>query len=302
MDLQNLDLNLLVVLDALLSDRSVSRAAQRLNLSQPAVSASLKRLRTAFQDPLLVRDGLHMVLTPRAEQLIEPLRSILTEIEHLVALPAAFDPSQVQRTIRIGTNDYGAFVLIPLLMQRWETYAPGITVEVWELGRDVSITDETIDLRVCDSWSLKSHPCQEVLFAESFTCLVRQDHPRIRSKLSLKQYLAEEHVLVSPRGRVLGNVDGTLAELGKPQRRVRLTLPHVLAVPAAIATTNCIVTLATRIANRLAADYGLRQFPPPIALAEFNISMAWSVRTTNEPIIQWLRAELSAIVAGLNQP
>ena len=301
MNLQNLDLNLLVVLDALLSDRCVSRAAQRLNLSQPALSASLKRLRTAMQDPLLVRDGLHMVLTPRAEQLIEPLRSILNEIERFVAPPEAFDPSQIQRTIRIATNDYGSFVLIPLLLNRWKAIAPGIDVEVWEMGRSDAIADQAIDLWICDQWSLRGYPCQEVLFSESFTCLVRQGHPRIRSKLSLEQYLAEEHVLVSPRGRVLGNVDAALAELGESRRRVRLTLPHVLAVPAAIAATDCIVTLATRITKRFAADYGLNRLSPPIVLSEFEIAMAWSVRTANEPISQWLRTELRGICEHLNE-
>jgi DNA-binding transcriptional LysR family regulator len=301
MDLQNFDLNLLVVLDALLTDRSVSRAAQRLNLSQPALSASLKRLRTALQDPLLVRDGLHMVPTPRAEQLMEPLRSILGNIESLVASPEAFDPSQVQRTVRIATNDYGAFILIPKLLKRWQAIAPGIDVEVWEIAKDAteSISDPSIDLLISDSWSLRDCPCQEVLFAESFTCLVRQNHPRIQSTLSLENYLAEEHVLVSPRGRVLGNVDAVLSEQGL-QRRVRLTLPHVLAVPAAIAATDCLVTLATRIAGRLAADYGLCQLPPPIPLEAFNISMAWPTRTANEPVVKWLRAELKAVTTHLN--
>jgi DNA-binding transcriptional LysR family regulator len=301
MDLGNFDLNLLVVLHTLLLERSVSRAARRLNLSQPALSASLKRLRTALQDPLLVRDGLHMVPTPRAEQLMEPLRSILGNIENLVASPEAFDPKQVQRTVRIGTNDYGAFILIPKLLKRWQAIAPGIDVEVWEIAKDAteSIADPSIDLLISDSWSLRECPCQEVLFAESFTCLVRQNHPRIQSTLSLENYLAEEHVLVSPRGRVLGNVDAVLSEQGL-QRRVRLTLPHVLAVPAAIAATDCLVTLATRIAGRLATDYGLRQLPPPIPLEAFNISMAWSTRKANEPVVRWLRAELKAVTTHLN--
>jgi DNA-binding transcriptional LysR family regulator len=299
MDLRSFDLNLLVVLDALLTDRSVSLAAQRLHLSQPALSASLKRLRTALQDPLLVRDGLHMVLTPRAKAMAESLRAILSEVDRLVSLPKEFDPSQERRTVRIGTNDYGAFVLIPLLLQRWQFIAPGIDVEVWEMGRDLTKFDESINLIVSDGWSLKALPCQEILFEESFTCLVRKGHPRIQSTLSLEQYLIEEHVLVSPRGRVLGHVDAVLSEQGL-QRKVRLTLPHVLAVPAAIAATDCIVTLATRIAARLAADYGLCQLPPPLAAGNFNVSMAWPARNANEPLVRWLRAELTAVAVQLD--
>lgn len=308
MDLRGFDLNLLVVLDALLTERSVSLAAQRLHLSQPALSASLKRLRAVLQDPLLVRDGLHMVLTPKAEQMMEPLRAILCNIEQMMTLPEEFDPQQMQRTIRIGTNDYGAFVLIPLLLQRWQAVgsslptgiAPGIDLEVWEMGRDVTKFDESIDLMVTDGWSLRAAPCQETLFVETFTCLVREGHPRIKSQLSLEDYLAEEHVLVSPRGRVLGHVDAVLSQQGL-QRKVCLTLPHVLAVPAAISATDCIVTLATRIANRLAADYDLRPLPPPLAAGSFNIVMAWPARTANEPLVRWLRAELHAIADQLGE-
>jgi len=134
----------------------------------------------------------------------------------------------------------------------------------------------------------------EILFSETFTCLARQDHPRIQGKLTLDHYLAEEHILVSPRGRVTGNVDAVINKQGW-ERRVRLTLPHILAVPAAIAATDAIVTLASRIAHGLAADYQLQILPPPITLDSFEISMAWRSPLANDPAIQWLRTELIAI-------
>ena len=137
MDLREFDLNLLVLLHTLLSEQSVSKTAQRLQLSQPATSAALKRLRAALNDPILVRDGMRMVPTPRAEQLAEPVQAILAEIEQTLAPPEPFDPSLVARTFRIATNDYGAFLLIPHLIHRLEAIAPGIVIEILGIPDDL---------------------------------------------------------------------------------------------------------------------------------------------------------------------
>jgi DNA-binding transcriptional LysR family regulator len=182
-------------------------------------------------------------------------------------------------------------------MQRLQTIAPRLNIEVWELGRDAltALKEGQIDLAIADVWSLKDCQCREVLFAESFTCLVRRDHPRIQGKLTRHRYLAEDHILVSPRGRVLGNVDAALADLGLPERRVRLTLPHVLAVPAMVAATDGIVTIAARIAQQFAQSEQLQILPPPIDLAGFEVAMAWRSVVTHDPAIQWLRRELENI-------
>jgi DNA-binding transcriptional LysR family regulator len=303
MDLRSFDLNLLVVLHTLIAERSVSNTAKKLHLSQPATSAALKRLRLALGDQILVREGLHMVLTPRAEALFVPLEAILGEIERTLISPEPFNPAVVDRTMRIATNDYGAFILIPPLMQRLQSIAPQMNIEVWELGRDAlaALKEGKIDLAIADGWSLKDCQCSEVLFTESFTCLARREHPRIRGKLTRDRYLKEDHILVSPRGRVLENVDAALAMQGLPERRVRLTLPHVLAVPAAVAATDGIVTIASRIAQRLAIDYDLQVLVPPIELAGFEVAMAWRSVVTNDPAIMWLRGELGGIGRAISQ-
>jgi DNA-binding transcriptional LysR family regulator len=308
MDLRSFDLNLLVVLHTLIAERSVSNTAKKLHLSQPATSAALKRLRVALGDRILVRDGLQMVLTPRAEELLAPLTAILGEIERTLTSPEPFNPAQVDRTMRIATNDYGAFILIPPLMQRLESLveplgtrlAPNINVEVWEIGRDAiaALKEGKIDLAIADGWTLKQCQCTEVLFSETFTCLARADHPRIQGELTLDRYLAEEHILVSPRGRVLGHVDAILAQQGW-ERKVRLTLPHVLAVPAAVAATDGIVTIASRIARQLAASYDLQILAPPIEVNDFQVAMAWRSALTNDPAIQWLQGELRSICDGI---
>jgi DNA-binding transcriptional LysR family regulator len=296
MDLRDFDLNLLVVLHTLLIEQSVSKTAERLHLSQPATSAALNRLRKALNDPILVRDGLRMVPTPRAEQLAEPIQAILTEIEHTLAAPQSFDPSTIRRTFKIATNDYGTFIVVPQLMQRLGTIAPGINIEIWEISQDVeaSLRQGDIDLVVADTWTLGHCKYTEILFSETFTCLVRQNHPRIRTQLTLENYVKEIHALVSSRGRVTGNVDAVLSQQGL-QRHVGVTLPHILAIPAVIASTDLIVTLASRIANHFATDYALTTFSPPIVLDSFEIAMAWPNRMTHAPAIQWLRSELMEI-------
>jgi DNA-binding transcriptional LysR family regulator len=300
MDLRNFDLNLLVVLHTLIAERSVSNTAKKLCLSQPATSAALKRLRVALGDRILVRDGLQMVLTPRAEELLLPLATILGEIERTLTNPEPFNPANVDRTMRIATNDYGAFILIPPLMNRLQSIAPNINIEVWEIGRDAiaALKEGKIDLAIADGWTLKQCQCTEVLFSETFICLARADHPRIQGELTLDRYLAEEHILVSSRGRVFGHVDAVLEKQGW-ERKVRLTLPHVLAVPAAVAATDGIVTLASRIAYQLAASYDLQILSPPIDVGDFQVAMAWRSALTNDSAIQWFQSELIAICDGI---
>jgi DNA-binding transcriptional LysR family regulator len=296
MDLSDFDLNLLVVLHTLLLERSVSKAAERLHQSQPATSAALNRLRKALNDPILVREGLHMVPTPRAEQLAEPIQAILAAIEHTLTVPQPFDPSTIDRTFKIAANDYGTFIVVPQLMQRLGAIAPGISLEIWEIAQDVeaALRQGEVDLAIADAWTLRQCKWTETLFSETFTCLVRQNHPRIHTQLTLEDYVKEIHALVSSRGRVAGNVDAVLLEQGS-QRYVGVTLPHILAIPAVIASTDLIVTIASRIANHFATDYALKTFSPPIALDSFEIAMAWPNRMTHDPAIQWLRSELMEI-------
>lgn len=296
MDLRNFDLNLLVVLHTLLSEQSVSKAAEKLHLSQPATSAALNRLRAALNDPILVRDGLHMVPTSRAEQLAAPLQSILSELEQTLAVPTPFDPSTISRTFRLATNDYGVFLLLPPLLNRWQAIAPNVNLEIFEMPKqpDLLLKTGEVDLIIADAWNLRTCKCIDVLFPENFTCLVRQHHPRIQTHLTLEQYLQEKHALLSAQGRVQGNVDMALAKHNQ-QRHVQITLPHILAIPAVIASTDLVVTIASRIANRLTLDYALTTFPPPISLDGFDLVMAWHPRLTHDPAIVWLRREIAAI-------
>jgi len=292
MDLRDVDLNLLVTLDALLTEQSVSRAARRLKRSQPAVSAALARLRGVLNDQLLVRRGSLMVPTPYGKSLEAPLRSVLREIERTLG-PRDFDPAASSQVFRIATTDYTTFTLFPRLMRRIRRAAPSIRIELWPIDENVGerLSNRELDLAVADDWSLRHLPDREKLYSERFVCVVRRDHPRIRRSLTLERFLAEKHALVSARGRVAGNVDGVLERSGQ-SREVMLTLPHFLAVPAVIAETDLVVTLAERVARRLSDPASLRVLQPPFEVPGFDVSIAWNPITEHDPAIDWMRREI----------
>src|SRR5262245_55873666 len=292
MDLRDVDLNLLVTLDALLGEKSVSRAARRLKRSQPAVSAALARLRDVLNDRLLVRRGSGMVPTPYGKSLEAPLRSALAELARTLE-PTPFDPSASTRIFRIATTDYTSFTLFPRLMRRLRSVALNIRIEIWPLDERIRerLSDRELDLAVADDWSLRHVPHRETLYSERFVCVVRRDHPRIRRSLTLERFLAEKHALVSARGRVAGNVDGVLERSGQ-RRDVMLTLPHFLAVPAIIAETDLVVTLAERVARRLPDAASLRVLRPPFEVPGFDVSIAWNPITEHDPAISWMRRQI----------
>ena len=236
--------------------------------------------------------------TPYGRSLREPVRQILREIERTLARPARFDPIASSRTFRVAITDYSAFTIFPGLTRRVRELAPGVRVELWPLDDQVAerLESGALDLAIADDWSLRHLPRRQRLFSDRFSCLVRRDHPRIRRSLTLERFLAEKHALVSARGRVPGNVDGALKKLGR-KRDVALTLPHFLAVPAIIAETDLIVTLADRIAARFAESGAVRLLKPPIAVPGFAVSMAWDPSSQGDGAVDWMRGEVAALAS-----
>jgi DNA-binding transcriptional LysR family regulator len=292
-NLRTFDLNLLRVLDALLSESQVSAAARRLNLSQPATSAALMRLRVALDDPILVRDGQRMVLSPLAERIHPRVRSLLQEIEQALSEPAEFDASTSNRCFRILANDYATTIVLLPLLESLRRGAPGVTMEILPLEDHFPerLAEGDYDLAIRDRWSLRTARRLEKLFSEDFVCIARKDHPRLSKKPSLGEFLTEGHVLISPQGRVPGVVDAPLRRL-KRKRRVAVTLPHFLAGPAIVARTDFVMTLAGRIARKYAEFYSLRIFSPPLRIPGFEVAMAWPSRGDADPANHWLRAQV----------
>jgi len=292
-NLQKFDLNLLRVLDALLDEPQVSIAARRLNLSQPATSAALARLRDALGDALLVRAGNRMLRTPLAEELRPRVRRLLAEIEQTLHAPAGFSPANYERSFRIAANDYAVAAVICPLLEHLQQKAPRANVEVLPFEDDFNrrLADDKYDLAVRDRWSMRSWQHLETLFKEEYVCIARRDHPRLSRRPTLEEFLTEGHVMISPSGRVPGVVDKAL-EQRKRKRRVAVTLPHFLAAPAIVARTDYVMTIARTVALQLAQIYKLRIFAPPMRLDGFEVVMAWHPRSEADAAVRWLREQV----------
>lgn len=296
MDINALDFNLLKALDALLAEPSVSGAAQRLGLSQPATSAALSRLRHVLGDPLLMRRGNKMVRTARAEELKPRVSALLDEIARTFAPLDAFNPATSSRHFRILANDYATLVMLTPLAACLRRRAPGVVLEILPFDRGVNVEERfatrDADLAVGDADSLRGYRHTEVLFTERYLSLVRADHPRLggNAEVTLDAFLAEDHALVSSRGRVPGVVDKPLAALGRT-RRVVLTFPHFLVAPAVVARTDLVMTVPACIAHGYAESHALRLFEPPVVAQPFDVAFAWPARSVADPAMQWMREQ-----------
>ncbi len=289
LDTLAIDPNLLQVLDVLLRERNVSRAADLLGRTQPAISHALARLRAQLGDPLLVRVGQRFILTPRAEALREPLHALLAELAALVRPPPVFDPTSDARAFRIIATDYIAALVLPPLMQRIHRQAPNIDLCILpptrnlshELGEDV---DLAFAVRLQDEAGVRARK----LLTDRFVCVVRSDHP-VGARMDLAAFLRFPHALVSPLGEPGSYVDRALAELGHGPRRIALTVPHFFLAPALIAASDLVITLPERIARIILANHPLRIVPLPLKLPTFDISLAWHDRVHHDAASVWLR-------------
>lgn len=298
MNSMHLDLNLLLALEALLEERSVTRAAARLGLTQSALSHALGRLREHVGDPLFVRGPTGMVPTPRAEALAGPLRDALATIR--AALDAGpFDPATARGVVRLGTTDYAAFVLVPALSAGLGAEAPGLDLHVSAvasegLGELASGAVDLVISRPLDG-DVRGGLYQQVIFEDEFLCVLRQGHPAA-DRLDLDAFLAWPHVLVAPRGQTGGVVDTALAARGL-SRRVAVLLPHFLVAPHIVAASDVIVTLAARVARRIAEPLGLVLRPPPLALPGFTMAMVWHERTHRDPAARFVRQRVMEVAS-----
>lgn len=284
-----IDLNLLVVLRALLRERHVTRAAAQLGLSQSATSHALSRLRDLLGDPLLVRRGHALVLTPRAVRLLPSLERGLSELEGAIAGEPEFDPKTARRRFTIGAADYLQALIMGPLLRKVASRAPHVDLTVVVFPNLPELVESGgIDLALTVSGQESKNASRAPLFAESFVCLVRKDHPTIKRRLSLEQYLAARHVVVSPSGTAGSLVDTALAERGL-ERRIALRVTNFLIAPVVVSETDFINTMPARLAHQLARTYPLRLLPPPLELPSFEYIMVWDPRLDHDPAQRWLR-------------
>ena len=301
-DIRQIDLNLLTILKVLLDVNNVTKASEKLNLSQSATSHALNRLRKMFNDPLLARSSSGMRPTPRALALRESLENILLDIEHLVTEPI-FCPELAQCTIRIAASDYATTVILPPVLTQLSQQSPDIDIECYEWHSDTleKLRNGDIDLAlgVVDIDESNGIRCQN-LFTEHFVSIVRAEHPLIQGSITLKSYIAWPHALITTGSPIhsikkssQSHVDRILEELGV-ERRVMLKLPHFLSAALIIAQTDLILTLPRRIALLFANIANVTIFEPPIDLGEYNYMQIWSKRCDHIPIQAWLRDLISS--------
>lgn len=302
-NLKAIDLNLLLSFDALLDEGSVTRAAKRVGVSQPAMSNALGRLRKSIGDELLVRTKTGMVPTPRALELAGPVREALATLERALEDRGSFDAARAERKFVVATNDYAEMVLLPAMAQHLAVHAPGVDLSVRALGDLPSSALESgeVDLALGVFQDIPGSLRQQGLFRDRFVCVARKDHPQVQGKLSLEQYADLTHVLISPRGRGPGVVDHVLAQ-HQLQRRVAVSVPHFSVAPLLVAQTDHVLTLASRVACAFGAALGLQLLEPPLTLPHFTIRQVWHQRFQQDAAHAWLRRCLAEIAKSVAEP
>lgn len=299
MNVGELDLNLLRVFDAVLRDGSVTAAGERLGLSQPAMSNALSRLRRLLDDPLFVRTPSGMRPTPFAQRLAAPVRQALDLIQTTLSQQAAFDPRTSQRSFRLQLSDVGEIVFLPALLERLEREAPGVRIDTEQLPQDEvseALSAGEIDLAVGFLPGLSAGVVSKRLFRDRYVCVVRADHPRIGSRITLAQFLAASHLLVSARGSAHEIVEQTLRNKGFA-RRIALRVPHFTVVPMILARTDHMVIVPEGLMRAIARFGRFKSLKPPVDIPALDVKVHWHERFGRDPGIAWLRGVLLDLYA-----
>lgn len=298
-DLRTFDLNLLVTLDVLLRELNVTRAAEKMFITQSAMSHSLHRLRQQLDDPLLVKTPSGMKPTERALALIGPVRALLTEMEQLIQPPTEFTPSVSERRFVLAATDYMELLLLPDLSALIEQMAPGVNIHVKRTETSFPLAQlENGSLDVVLGFESVLNPPSDLnslrLFDDRMACVVRQNHPSIQQAPTLDEYLSMSHMLISRTGSNVGLVDQKLSEMGL-ERRIKLIVPHFLSAPMIVAETDMILSLPYRIAEQFKKIAALNIFPIPINLPSYDLVMIWHLLREKDPAHRWLRDRITTI-------
>lgn len=289
MKLRNFDLNLLVILEAVLTEVSITRASKRLNLSQPAVSQALARGRDVFGDDLLVRDGTHMMLTPLARRLVPQLKEFCSRAEVLLS-PAGFDPSSTQLDFTICANDISELLILPPLIASVARSAPGCRLIV--RAPEPYLINATIDLAIIGAPVPQGPFVSRDLYEDHFVILARHGHPAMNDRLSPADFAVLPQALVSPTGQgIAGPVDTSLERLGL-SRRIALSVTRFTTLPQIVASTDLIAAVPSRFAVRPEVQALCRVWQLPFESPRFTMRMVWHQSHQTDPAHEWLRGLL----------
>jgi DNA-binding transcriptional LysR family regulator len=292
------DMNLLPVALAIFEEGSVSAAARRLGMSQPAASSALNRLRRELGDPLFVRTAAGMEPTPRAQSLIGPTRDILNRLESEVLLSEKFNPATTTRRFTLAVSDIGEMTFLPRLLARLQRDAPGAqlsSVSMPPANLVAALENGDVDLAAGYYPDLKHRNLyQQRLFSHSFICLLRADHPQQAERLTLAQFLQMGHAVVRAEGRSQ-EVFEQLLTRKKIVRRVVLTTQHFMSIPFVIASSDLVVTVPRAVGESFARFADIRLLEPPLEIPPFDLKQHWHRKYHKDGAHAWLRAIVAEI-------
>jgi LysR family nod box-dependent transcriptional activator len=301
MDLHHFDLNLLVTLDALLMEKNVTRAGVRMNLSQSAMSGALARLREFFQDELLVPMGRNMVLTSLAEDLVQPVRDVLLQVQATIASKPRFDPASSARHFSIAVSDYVTSVLMVDFLREIRCQAPSITFELRPVGKRAGESLESGELDFLigpDLYVSPGHP-KEVLFQDTHTCVAWKKNRKIGATLSVEEYLTLGHVIVKVGENGKGNYDERVLRGMNHCRNVEVVTPTFDLAPQLVIGTDRIATVMTRLACKYAKLLPIKLLPLPIDIPPMIEVLQWHRAHDQDPAYLWLRSQLKQTAAAV---
>lgn len=302
MRLDRFDLNLLIVLDALLEERNVTRASERLHIGQSAASAALSRLREYFGDELLVAVGRRLVLTPLAQSLVEPVRDTLVQARAAISRKPGFDPASAQRRFMVCASDYVTTVMLAAVMQRMAAQAPGVSIDIRSPPKNVAEVLErgSVDLLVIpDQYMASIDQPHAKLFEDSQVCLVCAHNTQVGATLSFEQYMEMGHALVRfGDDRSVAFEEWFLPRHGR-QRRVECSVDNFATLPLLVAGTQRVATLHRRLAEHFVRHLPLRIVEAPFEMPPLVEVMAWPRHLDRDPAHAWVRAQMLACGAEL---
>lgn len=294
MNSNDFDLNLLRVFEAVYAERQLTRAGDRLGITQPTVSNALARLRKSLNDPLFIRTAEGMQPTPLAETFAEYVIDALGRLREGLAQSAHFEPSTHNRPFLVAMSDYASNVLLPDLVDGLRERAPDNRMAVLPLRRDEAqdaLKSGRLDLALTDE--LKGPGLyQRALYRERFVSLVAENHPDIGAEPTLEQFLAHGHLLYSLDGRGSGIVDRLLGERGL-KRKIAVRTPYVSVIPQIVARTDLIVTLPARVANMFRRQWPVKLVKTPLDIPRYALHLYWHEKFHRDPVNQWLREQIN---------
>jgi DNA-binding transcriptional LysR family regulator len=292
-NLRRIDLNLLVTLEALLTERNVTRAARRLNLSQPSVSVQLGKLRQIFSDPLLAPAPGGMSPTTRAQALLQPLRAVLSDMRLVLEPRSRFDPATAGLTWQVAGADYAEYSILLPLLARLREAAPGVRVAVRDAAHSKMIKQlesGAIDLGFLAMEAVPERLHHRVLFKEHYVLVARKRHPLLKGKLTVDMLCELEYVVVSPDGGGFRGITDAILESRGRKRRVVLSVPHFLFVPEVVERSDLVAMLPSRLVKDH-SDF-IRVITPPLPIPSYEMTMIWHERSHLDPAQSWLREQV----------